>query len=200
MPLLAPAQSEDKLIRKLLRSKPEWFGPVLENPGKYDVQILYTRVDRDKDNQPQFTTHTWRADPKQYFLPGQHREAAGRAAGPRKAEPPGPARPRQAHAPAHRQRLRPANPRGNRLHAENGLPSIGHYVRKILLVSDNDAFNRLLEFVGQRPFNEAFHAKGYKDLKITRRLQVGSTPRRTGIRTRSRSTRGTGIVPAARRV
>ncbi len=69
MPLLALAQSEDKLIRKLLRSKPEWFGPVLQNPGKYDVQIIYTRVDRDKDNQPRLTTHTWRADPKQYFYP-----------------------------------------------------------------------------------------------------------------------------------
>ena len=31
-----------------------------------------------------------------------------------------------------------------------GLPSVGNYVRKVLVVSDNDAFNRLYEFLGQQ--------------------------------------------------
>ena len=39
--------------------------------------------------------------------------------------------------------------------SRTGLPSVGQYIRKILLVSDNDAFNRLYEFIGQRPLNEA---------------------------------------------
>ncbi len=176
MPLLAPAQSEDKLIRKLLRSKPEWFGPVLENPGKYDVQIIYTRVDRDQNNQPRLTTHTWRADPKQYFYPASTVKLPAVLLALEKLNRlnvPGldkhtPLRIDSAYA-----RQVPAATDST---AENGLPSVAHYVKKILLVSDNDAFNRLLEFVGQRPFNEALHAKGYQDLKITRRLQVGSTP------------------------
>jgi len=34
------------------------------------------------------------------------------------------------------------------------LPSIAQYIKKIFLVSDNDAFNRLYEFLGQHYLNE----------------------------------------------
>jgi hypothetical protein len=53
-----------------------------------------------------------------------------------------------------------------------GLPSVGHYIRKILLVSDNDAFNRLYEFLGQEPLNESMHAKGYTGTRIMHRLEL----------------------------
>src|SRR5690606_23050871 len=56
--------------------------------------------------------------------------------------------------------------------AANGLPSIGHYIRKVLLVSDNDAFNRLYEFVGQSEINEALHSKGFEGTRILHRLDL----------------------------
>ena len=34
------------------------------------------------------------------------------------------------------------------------MPSLGHYIRKVFLVSDNDAHNRLYEFVGQGELKE----------------------------------------------
>ena len=43
--------------------------------------------------------------------------------------------------------------------AENGLPSVAHYAKKILLASDNDAFNRLYEFIGQQEFNDSASSK-----------------------------------------
>jgi len=33
--------------------------------------------------------------------------------------------------------------------AQDSRPTIAHYIKQILLVSDNDAFNRLYEFLGQ---------------------------------------------------
>jgi len=54
--------------------------------------------------------------------------------------------------------------------AENGLPSISNYVKKIFLVSDNDAYNRLYEFDGQETLNSRLWAKGYTDTRITRRF------------------------------
>ncbi|WP_315818661.1 serine hydrolase [Paraflavitalea speifideaquila] len=54
--------------------------------------------------------------------------------------------------------------------AANGLPSVAQYIRKIFLVSDNDAYNRLYEFVGQQSLNEKLWQKGYKDSRITRRF------------------------------
>jgi hypothetical protein len=52
----------------------------------------------------------------------------------------------------------------------SGLPSIEHYIKKIFLVSDNDAYNRLYEFTGQQTLNESLWKKGYKDVRITRRF------------------------------
>ncbi|MDP3580738.1 MAG: serine hydrolase, partial [Ignavibacteria bacterium] len=57
--------------------------------------------------------------------------------------------------------------------SESGLPTIANYIKKIFLVSDNDAFCRLYEFVGQRELNEGLHKKGYKNVKITNRYTGG---------------------------
>jgi hypothetical protein len=59
--------------------------------------------------------------------------------------------------------------------SQNGLPSIAQFIRKAFLVSDNDAYNRFYQFVGQRDINRALHAKGYKNIRITRQF-MGLTP------------------------
>src|SRR6185369_1003315 len=58
----------------------------------------------------------------------------------------------------------------NDITSENGLPSVAHYARKILLVSDNDASNRLYEFVGQKEVNATLKGKGY-NMRILHRLE-----------------------------
>ena len=57
----------------------------------------------------------------------------------------------------------------------NGLPSIAHYIKKILLVSDNDAFNRLYEFLGQEYINNSLQKMGYTDVQLIHRLQISLT-------------------------
>jgi hypothetical protein len=57
----------------------------------------------------------------------------------------------------------------------NGKASIAHCIRKILMVSDNEAFNMLYEFVGQEDANQALHEKGYKNTLITHRLSIPLT-------------------------
>ena len=54
--------------------------------------------------------------------------------------------------------------------AENGLPSIAQFIRKAFLVSDNDAYTRMYEFVGQQTTNRRLHEMGYPDMRITRRF------------------------------
>jgi hypothetical protein len=55
----------------------------------------------------------------------------------------------------------------------NGLPSIENYIKKILLVSDNDAFNRLYEFVGREEINRKFKKYQLNNTRIIGRLSVG---------------------------
>lgn len=55
--------------------------------------------------------------------------------------------------------------------AASGRPSVAHYIKKILLVSDNDAYNRLYEFVGQDRINRRLRDLGFADAEILHRLE-----------------------------
>ncbi|WP_341226612.1 serine hydrolase [uncultured Arcticibacterium sp.] len=50
--------------------------------------------------------------------------------------------------------------------------SISNYIKKILLVSDNDAFNRLYDFLGMDYFNDKLKQKGFSNTKINHRLSI----------------------------
>jgi hypothetical protein len=54
--------------------------------------------------------------------------------------------------------------------AANGKPSIAQYIRKAFLISDNDAYNRLYQFAGQKTINRTLWSKGYKDTRIIRQF------------------------------
>jgi len=56
--------------------------------------------------------------------------------------------------------------------ASDGLPSVGQYIKKILLVSDNDAYNRLYEFIGQETFNKRLWENGFTDVQIKHRVGI----------------------------
>lgn len=54
--------------------------------------------------------------------------------------------------------------------AETGLPSLAHFIRKAFLVSDNDAYNRMYQFIGQQNINRSLLAKGYSSTRISRQF------------------------------
>jgi hypothetical protein len=54
----------------------------------------------------------------------------------------------------------------------DGKPAIAQYIKKILLVSDNDAYNRLYEFLGSEYINKALHEKGFSSAQILHRLNI----------------------------
>ena len=54
----------------------------------------------------------------------------------------------------------------------DGKPTIESYIKRIFLVSDNDAFNRLYEFLGQEYLSDQLHQKGYNDAQIIHRLEI----------------------------
>ena len=171
------AQKTDKFLVDLLRKSPELFGPVLKHPAQYDVQILYTQINRDAQNRPTFKSYHYRVDKNRYFYPAStvkfpavllaleklyQLKKAGYAVGrdtPMLTD--------SAYAGQTSVRRDTSAP--------NGWPSVAHYARKILLVSDNDAFNRLYEFIGQCPINERLYAKGYRNLRLVHRLEVSLT-------------------------
>jgi hypothetical protein len=169
------ATERNDLIDILLRSNKDLFNKVLSNPEKYEVQILYTQIDRNKKNIPSFTSYEYRLDAGNYFYPASTVKLPAIALALEKLNQLQikglnkytPLRIDSAYS-------RQAMVRQDKS-APDGLPSIAHYIKKILLVSNNDAYNRLYEFVGQQQMNEGFYKKGFTDLRLIKRLSVGST-------------------------
>jgi hypothetical protein len=159
----------DSFLEKLMKRNPEKFSGILKNEAQYDIQILYTKIDRNKKNQPRFSTHGYRVDAGRYFYPASTVKLPAIVLAFEKLNKLG----IDKYTPMLTGAARPSQSAVDQdMTSENGLPSVAHYAKKILLASDNDAFNRLYEFIGQAAFNDSLHRKGYKNVRISHRLSL----------------------------
>ncbi|MBN9298344.1 MAG: serine hydrolase [Filimonas sp.] len=165
----------DKKLQKLIET---YASPLLQRvlnaPDTFHYQFIYTRIDRDKNNVPHFTNYYLNVDRNDYFNPASTVKLPTALAALEKLNTM-----KAAGVDRNTTMLTDsAYPRETKVYtdasAQNGLPSISQYVKKIFLVSDNDAYNRLYEFVGQQQLNETLWKKGYTDVRITRRF-AGTT-------------------------
>ncbi|MEQ8702874.1 MAG: serine hydrolase [Phaeodactylibacter sp.] len=167
------SQSNSALLQKLLRdSGDSTLQAVMAAPERFQLQLIYTQIDRDEDNHPAFTTHYLGVDSNLYFYPASTVKMPAAFLALEKlnelriqgldAETPMFTGKGQAPQTAVRADTS----------AAQGLPSVAHYIKKIFLVSDNDAYNRLYEFLGQAYLNEKLQEKGYTRSRIIHRLSA----------------------------
>ena len=173
--LPAAAQRLGNPLRQVLRHDTAGLGRVLAHPAAYRLQILYTRIRRDAGGRPHFRTSGYRGRPRQYFYPASTVKLAAAALALQQL------RALNAQYPA----LSPDSPMltdsafagqtqvRRDTSAAGGRPTVGNYVRKVLLVSDNDAFNRLYEFVGPEALNRELARLGLRRSRLLHRLSVG---------------------------
>jgi hypothetical protein len=170
------ASNQTNMIEQILASKPEQFKTILANPEKYRLQILYTQIDRDEQNQPHFTTYTYRVNPQEYFYPASTVKLPGAVVALEKLNELGiPGLDKYTPLQADSAYGGQSPVRGDSTSAD-GQASIAHYIKKVMLVSDNDAYNRLYEFVGQQRLNQSLYQKGFKDVQLVHRLDIFLTP------------------------
>jgi hypothetical protein len=171
----ASAADPPDALAAILRAHPEWFGEVLARAGEHRLQILYTQIDRDAANRPVFRSFSFGLT-DEYFYPASTVKLPAAVLALEKLRDlavPGltrdtPLRIEAATAPQAAVDRDPSK--------ADGLPTIAHYVKKVFLVSDNDAFNRLYEFLGQREINERLWSRGFADARILRRLEAALDP------------------------
>jgi hypothetical protein len=174
--LTTMAQEPDTVfLHKLLESHRDLFEHILNHPTHNEVQILYTQIDRDENNVPHFRSFSYRLNAKHYFYPAS-----------------------TVKLPTvifTLEKLNELNIKGlttkstmitdsafagqtrvtHDSSARNNLPSIRNYIKKILLVSDNDAYNRLYEFVGREEINKKLKKYELTGTRIVGRLAVGDS-------------------------
>lgn len=137
---------------------------------KHQIQIIYTQINRDKNNNPTFRSFDWGVQETKYYYPASTVKMPAAFLALEKLN--------QlnilglnAQSPLKIGATRkPQVPVEGDSTSNDGQASIAHYIKKIFLVSDNDAYNRLYEFIGQEQFTSRLHEKGYKDTRILHRL------------------------------
>lgn len=155
----------------LLKQHPDHFRAVLSNQ-RHNIQIIYTQIDRRKNNKPKFTDHYFNVNDSAYFYPASTVKLPVAILALQKLN--------ELKIPGLNKTttmITEADHSGqtevyNDPSAPDGRPTIEHYIKKILLVSDNDAFNRLYEFLGQEYINNTLHTMGYKEAQIIHRLEI----------------------------
>ncbi|MDP3393791.1 serine hydrolase [Sediminibacterium sp.] len=162
-------------LHQVLKNNPQYFKRITSNPDSFRVQIIYTQINRNKRNKPSFKDFGYRLNNQEYFYPAS-----------------------TVKMPIALLALEKINELGingltrnsimitdsaaasqdhvyNQPNANDGAPTIENYIKQIFLVSDNDAFNRLYEFLGQEYIQRKLKEKGYPDVIIRHRLQLSRT-------------------------
>ena len=143
---------------------------VLANPKTYRYQLVYTKIDRDQNGVPHFTNYTLHADANNYFNPASMVKMPLAFLALEKLYElnlPGVNKFTTMQFDSNYQRQVAMYADSS---AQNKKPSIAHFIKRAFLISENDPYNRLYQFMGQGPTNQKLIAKGYSSTKITRQF------------------------------
>jgi hypothetical protein len=174
---------------------------VVANADTFRLQIIYTMINRDKHNKPSFQNYYFNFDNDLYYNPASTVKLP--------------------LALLSLEKFNHMNMQGVSKYtsmqfdssfagqvaalydssSETLLPSIAHYIKKAFLVSDNDAYNRMYQFLGQGPINISLREKGFVHTRITRQFMGFSEEQNrqsNQIRFLSRDGKVLHVQPAAR--
>jgi len=169
--LMTCSESKDSsLLERIILSLKNDFPGIVSNPTKHRLQVLYTQIDRDKNNNPNFTTHSFRLRPKEYFYPASTTKFPIAVLALEKANQNSKINP-YTHLEVLTEKPE-LNGVVRDLSSESGYPSLAHYIRKLFIISDNSANNRLYEFLGRDHINKRLWDLGYQSTRIRHRLSI----------------------------
>lgn len=167
----------DSLVYKLIAGRPDLFNSVLSQKDELKIQVIYTQIDRGKKpkDKVKLTDHTFNLNPDNYFYPASTVKLPVAILALQKLN--------ELNIPGVNKNTTMITGEDgdgqtevvNDPSAPDGRPTIAHYIKKILLVSDNDAFNRLYEFLGQEYIHSSLNKMGYSDVRIIHRLSISLT-------------------------
>lgn len=128
---------------------------VMDAIDQHEVQIIYTKIER-KNGSIQFTDHTYQVDSTQYFYPAS-----------------------TVKFPIALLVLSKLNgiegmDRNTRFYVEGDTleTTFAKEIEKIFAVSDNEAYNRLFEFLGQNYINQKLNEISLGSVRISHRLST----------------------------
>ena len=162
---------EDNNVFENIQSKSTLLEKYFNSKDEYELQVVYTQIDRDEQNKPSLKSYTFNYDSTQYFYPASTVKMPVAFLALQKLNEIG----IDKWATMKTDSVR--TPQSIAIvdsTSTTGLPSVAHYIEKIFAVSDNDAYNRLYEFVGQDYLNKTLREKSvFTNSRIVTRVGIG---------------------------
>lgn len=162
--------ASESYLRKILEEAPPTLKKIANDPA-YELQIIFTQINRDAQNRPILKHHTYHLRSDKYFYPASiiklpvcalaleklnHLKITGLTKDTPFLSRNGPACvPPLTQDPTHPQNY----------------ATIAHLIIKQLVYSNNDAFDRLYDFLGPEYITHALHKKGYTSAYVAHRLR-----------------------------
>ncbi|MCW3092293.1 MAG: serine hydrolase [Ferruginibacter sp.] len=173
-----PADSTrtDAFLENLLRQYPQYFDSILQHRKDWNVQLIYTQVDKGANGMAALKNYYFNLNAAKYFYPASTVKLPVSILALQKLNQLKIKGVDKNTTMITGQEYSGQTPVYNDPTTPDGRPSIAQYIKKILMVSDNDAFNRLYEFLGQEYINDQLHRKGYGDVQLLHRLNIFLSP------------------------
>lgn len=145
------------ILEEALGSQNPKIKIVMDQPENFELQIIYTQIKRTKNNQVKFKDYTYNVNAENYFYPASTVKL-----------------PIAILALEKLGKIKNTSINSEfSIAGNNDKFKFSDEILKIFAVSDNDASNHLLEFLGFDYLNKNMTNKGLKKFKVTHRL---STP------------------------
>ncbi len=165
-------------LQTIIEANKSDFSDWADAPDDYEIQVLYTRIDRQEDGTVKLKTERWGAsDTSQYFYPASTVKMPAAILALQRINELGATGLTPQTLLFHGTGTAPASAPQTTVIADtssaSGYPSVEHYLRKIFLVSDNDAYNRLFEWLGPTYMNQALRRAGITGGRLQHRIGVG---------------------------
>lgn len=159
-------------LEHALRSHAADFDSILSRPDIYEVQIIYTEIQRDRAGRPRMREWRHNVDSSRYFYPASMVKMPLALLALEKINHLQKEYPLLTKDTPYRlDSLRPWQQTYTEdPGAPGGMPSIAHDIRQIFVVSDNLAYNHLFEFLGREYINTTLREKGYTRTGIVHRF------------------------------
>jgi len=164
----------DPTIKSVFEELESEFPQILQDPDKYEVQVRYTQINLE-DKQLKFDNFDYHVDPLQYFYPASTVKMPVAFLALEKLE--------MIQSSGYKvdidtpirfgKGMSPQTKFKNDATAKDSIITLRHLINRVFTVSDNNAYNRLYEFVGRDDKNKALRAKGFfKHSRIISRVGV----------------------------
>lgn len=168
LPIISASAQSKTLIDSLLMSDTSAVvRKVLANPDQYRLQIIYSQTDYSKKNAT-ITDYSFRLLPDEYFYPASLMKLPLSALSMEKLNSMNIER-LDKNVPLY------TNPKYSGLSVDTvKYPSLGQNILYMMTVSDNYAYNRVYDFLGQEYTHLRLFQKGYTNARVIQRMSTAT--------------------------